>query len=164
VIVHHRNSYSALPGRGLAFYRGFIMEKLSTTDKPGKTFIWLPFTGGLSAFAVILASPMGSLRGKYREDSETDQLASRHVMEAGGTYEIAEASAAARADLHSKDQGRTTISLLKILDRFGAGYRLCRERYRQRQQLLEMNDRQLKDIGITREQAEQEGGKPLWKG
>jgi hypothetical protein len=51
------------------------MEKLSTTDKPGKTFIWLPFTGGLSAFAVILPSPMGSLRGKYREDSETDQLA-----------------------------------------------------------------------------------------
>ena len=111
------------------------------TDRtlPGKTFIWLPFTGGISAFAFILPKPMG---------------------EAGGTYEIAEA----RADLHSKDQGRTTISLLKILHRFGAGYRLCRERYRQRQQLLEMDDRQLKDIGITREQAEQEGRKPLWKG
>ena len=107
---------------------------------------------------------MGSLRGKYREAQKQTNLLSRHVMEAGGTYEIAEASAAARADLHSKDQGRTTISLLKILHRFGAGYRLCRERYRQRQQLLEMNDRQLKDIGITREQAEQEGRKPLWKG
>ena len=63
MIVHHRNSYSALPGRGLAFYRGFIMEKLSTTDKPGKTFIWLPFTGGISAFAVILPSPMEALEG-----------------------------------------------------------------------------------------------------
>lgn len=164
MIVHHRNSYSALPGRGLAFYRGFIMEKLSTTDKPGKTFIWLPFTGGLSAFAVILPSPMETLEGNIVKAQKQTNLLSRHVMEAGGTYEIAEASAAARADLHSKDQGRTTISLLKILHRFGAGYKLCRERYRQRQQLLEMNDRQLKDIGITREQAEQEGRKPLWKG
>ena len=130
---------------------------------PGKTFIWLPFTGGLSAFAVILPTPIGSLRGNMVKTQKQTNLLSRHVMEAGGTYEIAEASAAARADLHSKEQRRTTISL-KILHRFGAGYRLCLERYRQRQQLLEMDDRQLKDIGITREQAEQEGRKPLWKG
>jgi uncharacterized protein YjiS (DUF1127 family) len=40
---------------------------------------------------------------------------------------------------------------------------LSRERYRQRRQLLEMDDRQLKDIGITPEQAEQEARKPIWK-
>ena len=43
-------------------------------------------------------------------------------------------------------------------------YSLGRERYRQRRQLLEMDDRQFNDIGITREQAEQEGRKPLWIG
>ena len=81
-------------------------------------------------------------------------------MEAGESfYEIAEASAAARADLPLRDWGPTQISLLKILHRFGAGYRLCRERNRQRRQLMEMDDRQLKDIGITREQAEQEARK-----
>jgi uncharacterized protein YjiS (DUF1127 family) len=29
---------------------------------------------------------------------------------------------------------------------------------------MEMNERQLKDIGIAREQAEQEGRNPIWKG
>ena len=27
---------------------------------PGKTFIWLPFAGGISAFAVILPNAMGT--------------------------------------------------------------------------------------------------------
>jgi uncharacterized membrane protein/uncharacterized protein YjiS (DUF1127 family) len=44
-----------------------------------------------------------------------------------------------------------------------AGYRLGVERYRQRKQLMEMDDRQLKDIGITPEQAELEAGKPIWR-
>ena len=30
---------------------------------PGKTFIWLPFAGGISAFAVILPKPMGTAMG-----------------------------------------------------------------------------------------------------
>ena len=30
---------------------------------PGKPFIWLPFAGGISAFAVILPKPMGTGRG-----------------------------------------------------------------------------------------------------
>ena len=36
--------------------------KGSVTDctLPGKTFIWLPFAGGISAFAVILPKPMGT--------------------------------------------------------------------------------------------------------
>jgi uncharacterized protein YjiS (DUF1127 family) len=58
----------------------------------------------------------------------------------------------------------TSISLRRFFHCFTTAYRLRRERYRQRRQLLEMDDRQLKDIGITREQAEQEGHKPLWKG
>jgi uncharacterized protein YjiS (DUF1127 family) len=86
-----------------------------------------------------------------------------HTLEAGETYEFVEVPATARTYLHSKDRGRTPISLLKILHRFGAVYRLCRERYRQRRQLMEMDDRQLRDIGITRGQAEQEARKPVWK-
>jgi uncharacterized protein YjiS (DUF1127 family) len=88
----------------------------------------------------------------------------RHLAEPGETYEIAETSAAATADLDPKDLEPASISLRKVLDSFTTAYRLCRERYRQRRRLLEMDDRQLKDIGITREQAEQEGRKPLWKG
>jgi len=71
---------------------------------------------------------------------------------------------AALGDPHSKDRVPTPISLLKIFRRLGTVYRLSRERYRQRRQLMEMDDRQLKDIGITREQAEQEARKPIWKG
>ena len=61
------------------------------------------------------------------------------------------------------DRRSTPISLLKILQRIRTEYRLACERRRQRKQLLEMDDRQLKDIGITPEQAEQEAGKPIWK-
>ena len=87
----------------------------------------------------------------------------RHVMEAGEPlYGIAKASAAATADLHPRE--RASISLRKLLHCFTTAYTLCGERYRQRRLLLEMDDRQLKDIGITREQAGQEGRKPLWKG
>jgi hypothetical protein len=32
---------------------------ISTCAIPGKAFIWLPFTGGISAFAVILPKPHG---------------------------------------------------------------------------------------------------------
>jgi uncharacterized protein YjiS (DUF1127 family) len=85
-------------------------------------------------------------------------------MEIGETlHEIADASATAAADLHPKDREPTCNSLLKIFHRLGTAYRLRRERYRQRKQLLEMDDRQLKDIGITRVEAEQEARKPLWE-
>ena len=55
--------------------------------------------------------------------------------------------------------GHTPSSLLKIFQWF----RTAKERGRQRKQLLEMDHRQLKDIGITRDQAEQEARKPIWK-
>ena len=37
------------------------------------------------------------------------------------------------------------------------------EKKRQRQDLLELDDRQLKDIGVSRDDAKKEGGKPFWK-
>jgi uncharacterized protein YjiS (DUF1127 family) len=78
-------------------------------------------------------------------------------------YEIAQPSIVPAADLPPKDRAPTPLSLRKILHCFGTAYRLGRERYRQRRQLMEMDDRELKDIGITREQAEQEARKPIWK-
>ena len=84
-------------------------------------------------------------------------------VEAGGTLcGIAEISAAVPAQFPS-DRGSALISLAKIIHSFRTGFRLASERYGQRRQLLEMDDRQLKDIGITRDQAEQEARKPIWK-
>jgi hypothetical protein len=36
-------------------------EHITTRAIPAKTFIWLPFTGGISAFAVVLPKPHGKL-------------------------------------------------------------------------------------------------------
>ena len=77
-------------------------------------------------------------------------------------YEIAEASAVGTAHLDRNDEA--SISFRKVLHSLTTAFRICRERYRQRRQLLAMNDRGLEDIGITREQAEQEGRKALWNG
>jgi uncharacterized protein YjiS (DUF1127 family) len=55
------------------------------------------------------------------------------------------------------------LSIDRLIRTCTTAYRLCRERHRQRRQLMEMDDRQLKDIGITRDQAEQEARKPIWK-
>jgi uncharacterized protein YjiS (DUF1127 family) len=67
-------------------------------------------------------------------------------------------------DRRAANNGDTTpISLWKILHCLRTAYGLGRERYRQRRQLMEMDKRQLKDIGITRDQAEQEARKPIWR-
>jgi uncharacterized protein YjiS (DUF1127 family) len=98
-----------------------------------------------------------------KTQTQTNSLTGR-AMEAGeALHEIADASATATADLHPKDREPTCNSLLKILHRLGTAYRLGRERHQQRRQLMEMDDRQLKDIGITRVEAEQEARKPLWE-
>lgn len=39
-----------------------------------------------------------------------------------------------------------------------------RDRARQRRALREMSDDQLRDIGLTRRQARDEGGRPFWSG
>ena len=98
-----------------------------------------------------------------KTQKETNSLTGRAVETGQTLSEITEASAAVPAGPHSKDRAPTPISLPKFLHRLGTAYRLSRERYRQRRQLMEMDDRQLKGIGITREQAEQEARKPIWK-
>jgi len=75
------------------------------------------------------------------------------------SYNVLQTSASGFSALLPRYRGPTLVSFPKIL-------RWCRtagERSRQRKQLLEMDYRQLKDIGITRDQAEQEARKPIWK-
>jgi uncharacterized protein YjiS (DUF1127 family) len=99
-----------------------------------------------------------------KTQKQTNLLTQRKLGVGNVLYDRADASAAANADLHPVDRPARVASLLRILRRLGTIYRLSRERHRQRRQLMEMDDRDLKDIGITREQAEQEARKPIWKG
>lgn len=48
------------------------------------------------------------------------------------------------------------VAMLRLLRRWYA-------RYRQRRDLGELDDRLLDDIGVTREQADEERGKPFWR-
>jgi len=103
-------------------------------------------------------------RNSVKIQKQTNLL-TQHAPAVGEALdESAEASAVASIDLHPIDRAPTVASLLRILHGLGTAYRLSRERYRQRRQLMEMDDRELKDIGITREQAEEEARKPFWKG
>jgi hypothetical protein len=45
----------------LEAYKREFKAHITTYAIPSKTFIWLPFTGGISVFAVILPKPHGKL-------------------------------------------------------------------------------------------------------
>ena len=100
---------------------------------------------------------------KIQKQKRTNPLTWR-ALEAGESwYAIAQASAAAPAGLHPRDRGPTPISVPKMLRWCRTACWLGVERHRQRKQLMEMDYRQLKDIGITPEEAEREARKPIWK-
>ncbi len=61
-----------------------------------------------------------------------------------------------------RPRGRTTITAAFFL-RCPAVLRRMHERWRQREELGELEDYLLRDIGITREQARREAGKPFWR-
>lgn len=52
----------------------------------------------------------------------------------------------------------TTLLLSGLLGRIGRAV----ERWRQRRDLLELTDRELRDIGLTRRQARREAARPFW--
>jgi uncharacterized protein YjiS (DUF1127 family) len=52
-----------------------------------------------------------------------------------------------------------TRPLWMLADTLGASH----ERWKQRQALLSLDDHLLKDIGVSRAQAEDEAGKPFWR-
>ena len=53
-----------------------LKGRLTACALPGKAFIWLPFAGGISAFAVILPKPMGTgqvVGGGYPDGSQVNR-------------------------------------------------------------------------------------------
>jgi len=95
--------------------------------------------------------------------AEKNRLSAYHGAGETAYDDIDQASTTGSAALLPKDQRPSAISLLNILRWCGTVCRLIAERYRQRKQLMEMDYRQLKDIGITPEEAQQEARKPIWK-
>ena len=95
---------------------------------------------------------------------QTNLLTQRALAVDEALDERAKASAAADSDFHRIDRAPTVGSLLRILRGLGTACRLGRERYRQRRHLMELDNRELNDIGITRDQSEEEARKPFWKG
>jgi hypothetical protein len=52
-----------------------LKGRLTACALPGKAFIWLPFAGGISAFAVVLPKPMGTgygVGGGYPDGSQVN--------------------------------------------------------------------------------------------
>jgi uncharacterized protein YjiS (DUF1127 family) len=92
------------------------------------------------------------------------EQANQHTIESGETAcDMPRALTAASASLLPIDREWSPISVLKILRWCRTACRIGAERYRQRKQLMEMDYHQLKDIGITPEEVEQEARKPIWK-
>jgi hypothetical protein len=58
-MVMQQISFPARP----SLNRSLKEQPVTDCTLPGKTFIWLPFAGGISAFAVILPKPMGTGHG-----------------------------------------------------------------------------------------------------
>jgi hypothetical protein len=61
--------YPLMNNNALVFALKKLVSKAhnSTRAIPSKTFIWLPFAGGISAFAVILPKPHGKLLKGWRQ-------------------------------------------------------------------------------------------------
>ena len=74
---------------------------------------------------------------------------------------ISRPSANGSARLGPRSRESSTDPLLNFFDRLKKAYALAIERSKQRRQLLGMDDRELKDIGITRLEAEQEARQVL---
>lgn len=53
--------------------------------------------------------------------------------------------------------------IIELLRRIREALREVKQRYRSRRDLLTLDDRMLKDIGISRADAVREGDKPFWR-
>lgn len=68
------------------------------------------------------------------------------------------------SDQMSLHGSRVVSRILAGIDRIGATISLWRSRQRERRALMKLDDRFLRDIGVTRSQAVEEAGKPFWSG
>jgi uncharacterized protein YjiS (DUF1127 family) len=70
-------------------------------------------------------------------------------------------SCSAKSCLSSADLGAGQVSMW--LGRIAASVNRALQRRRQRNALLELDDRRLNDIGLTRDRVREESRKPLWR-
>jgi uncharacterized protein YjiS (DUF1127 family) len=71
---------------------------------------------------------------------------------------------APRATHQISTQLSTQISTLGRVGALVAAFQEWQERYRTRRDLMRLSDYQLKDIGLSRLDAEEEFAKPFWRG
>jgi uncharacterized protein YjiS (DUF1127 family) len=74
-------------------------------------------------------------------------MSSERLIQSGFSFRLRQGLAAA------------PISLLKLLARLIVAHRRQRQRY----DLAQLDDRMLRDMGLTRVDAERESGKPFWR-
>ena len=92
--------------------------------------------------AILIAGPTATAgKGSCRQSDST----SRRTATASGNYD------------------RAKTQRLFWGTRFWRWCARCSERSRQRQALAQLDDHDLKDIGMTRQQANAEAAKPFWK-
>jgi uncharacterized protein YjiS (DUF1127 family) len=100
---------------------------------------------------------MGSRR---RSD---DSLRPRSVSRDCGGRQAVPSPPSRRTATASGDNDRAKNQRLLWGMRFWGWCVRCAERSRERQALAQLGDRDLKDMGMTREQANAEAAKPFWK-
>jgi len=61
------------------------------------------------------------------------------------------------------EYNKARVTLQVFLKASMEALKVYSRRYQQRQQLMRLDDRALKDIGVSRIDAEQEGVKPFWE-
>jgi uncharacterized protein YjiS (DUF1127 family) len=64
---------------------------------------------------------------------------------------------------HALTDVRPGLSALSVVGALRGYLKSMLERQRQRRALLSLDDRLLRDVGITRQQASEEGVKPFWR-
>lgn len=92
-----------------------------------------------------------------------DSFRPRSANRDGGGLRTIPSHAGRRTTTASGSYDRAKTQRLFWGTRFLRWYARCSELSRQRQALAQLDDHDLKDIGVTREQANAEAAKPFWK-
>lgn len=74
------------------------------------------------------------------------------------------ASTQRSAHLFAQPVGPQALATLGRIGALVAAFQEWQERYRSRRDLMRLSDYQLKDIGLSRLDAEEEFSKPFWRG
>jgi|RhiMethySRZTD1v2_1073278.scaffolds.fasta_scaffold3742534_2 uncharacterized protein YjiS (DUF1127 family) len=92
-----------------------------------------------------------------------DSFRQRSASRDGGGLRAVPSLTSRRTATASGDCDRARTRRLFWGTRFWRWCARCAARSRERQALMQLDDRDLKDMGMTREQAKAEAAKPFWK-